>query len=209
MSDTTPSHNELGKLLRAFREERKLSREALVTRILLTTGYRLSASHVYRIERGRCMPSANALGNIVDGLNLDHTAKERLYSLISDNPLQTQIPVRETVSEEVRRVVQLQHPGYAYVIDRRMNILHETGMFCEVYGLEFDALDERERNLAWLIFGNRNISARLRDWETHARATVAFCRYLWAGYSGRQSNSRYSPADAGGVSPVQEMVEST
>jgi Helix-turn-helix domain len=75
MFDTTPWRNPLGRFLRAVREERKLSREALVSEIQRTTKHRLSANYYYRIERGFRTPSADVLDKIAHGLGLTEAGR--------------------------------------------------------------------------------------------------------------------------------------
>lgn len=179
----TPKRSPLGIFLRARREELGLSREDLVSRILLRTGYRLSACHCYRIEQGVRMPSADALDKIADGLDLDRAERVYVHSLIVEKPRPAPVTLRETVPEAVRRVVQSQQPASAHVTDRRMDILAWNDTFCEIYGFDFDApQDEKERNVAWLVFNSPTVLERLRNWEIHAQTIVAFCRNLWAGH---------------------------
>jgi transcriptional regulator with XRE-family HTH domain len=178
MFNTTLWRNPLGKFLRAVRDERGLSREALVTRIQRTTGHRLTASYYYRLEQCFRTPSADALDKIADGLEFSQAQREYAFSLIPGKPPPMTFPA--TVPDAVRRVVQLQQPISAYVVNRRMDLLAWNDTFCELYGVDLEAIDEQERNIVWLMFSRPNVSARLRDWEIHAQTIAAICRSQWS-----------------------------
>lgn len=179
MFNTTRWRNPLGKFLRAVRDEQGLSREALVSRILWTTGYRITANHYFRIEQGIRTCSADALDQIADGLELNHAQREYAFSLIPRKP--PPMTFRATVPAAVRRVVELQQPIFAHLVDGRMDVRAWNDTFCELYGFDLDAIDEQDRNIAWLMFSHPNVSARLRDWEIHAQTIAALCRSQWAG----------------------------
>lgn len=88
---------------------------------------------------------------------------------------------RAAVPAAVRRVVELQQPISAHLVDGRMDVRAWNDTFCELYGFDLDAIDEQDRNIAWLMFSHPNVSARLRDWEIHAQTIAALCRSQWAG----------------------------
>lgn len=182
MSVAVTTRNALGYFLRACREELGLSREGLVGEIHMRTGYRLGACHYGRIEWGVRRPSADALDKIADALHLHRTEKDYLFSFIPEKPRPTPITLRETVPDAVHRVVQFQQPAAAYVIDRRLDIVDWNDATCEIYGADLEAIkDERERNLAWLVFSSSPLRERLLNWEIHAKQVVALCRNRWAG----------------------------
>lgn len=181
MPNTTPWSNPLGKFLRAVREERGLSREDLCAEIQRITGHRLAAHHYARIEWGIRTPRADTLDKIAHGLGLSQAQREYAFSLIAERFQPPPGTPRAAVPDAVRRIVRLQETMSAHVVDRRLDLVVVSPIFGELWGIDLDAIDERDRNIAWLMFRHQNMKKRLQDWDVHAQTLVALCRSQWSG----------------------------
>src|SRR4051812_8659639 len=84
--DPARRRNVLGEFLLARRKAMKLSREALIARILLTRGVRIAAGTIQKIERGDRLPMFGTLELIADGLDFGPDERAYVLTLIDERP---------------------------------------------------------------------------------------------------------------------------
>lgn len=166
---------ELGRFLYNKRKECGLRREDVAAAAFI--GY----EYYSKIERGTSVPLAPVLEQISNALQLDNSERDYILSFASHRPVQPLIRYQEA-PESVIRVVQSQRLSPAYVVDRRLDILHWNNATCEFYGVDLSEVPPDQRNVPCQLFMNPDIRKRVRNWERTANRVAAACRILWVGY---------------------------
>ncbi len=161
-----------GGLLRQLRDDRRISREKLAA----VTG--MSASYITHLEKGeRDHPTRSvveALARSLDGVHtLSRVERRHLLDLagLFDTAVPTVAQLREDITPELRRGLELHDPNPAGYVDSRCNLLACNAVAAAM----LRDLPEGANLLHW-IFGNPVAGHVFVDWEQFARLSVATLR---------------------------------
>jgi transcriptional regulator with XRE-family HTH domain len=165
---------ELGEFVRHRRKSLGLRREDVSARA--SVGY----DWYVRIEQGRGQASRDVLQRVAEALKLDQPELEYVLSLAGQSPPVGPFAPLGAIPPSVLRVMHLQEPAPAYIINTRMDVLAWNEAACEFYGLEFGEVPAAERNVLWQMFLSPVFDERIVDCEQHANRLVTQCRAMWA-----------------------------
>jgi transcriptional regulator with XRE-family HTH domain len=165
---------ELGAFVRRRRKTLGLRREDVAT--LASVGY----DWYVRIEQGRGHASRDVLQRVAEALKLDQPELEYVLSLAHQSPPAGPFAPIGVLPPSVLRVMHLQDPAPAYVVNIRMDVLAWNGAACEFYGVEFGELPLGDRNVLRQMFVNEVLRERIQDSDEHASRLVVQCRAMWA-----------------------------
>ncbi|WP_280380127.1 helix-turn-helix transcriptional regulator [Nocardia wallacei] len=173
---------ELGAFLRARRAQRSpADAGVLYSGRRKVTGLRreevavlagVNADYYTRLEQGReTHPSPQVLDALCRALDLDPDAREHLHRLADTTPNNTPEPVPQTVSTELRQLMDGYPQTPAFVLDRVLNVL-ATNALADALFSPFRAVD----NLARMTFLDPAGQRFYARWDWTAQATVANLR---------------------------------
>ncbi|RSN29221.1 transcriptional regulator [Amycolatopsis sp. WAC 04169] len=173
---------ELGAFLRARRAQRSPEDAGvLYSGRRKVTGLRreevavlagVNVDYYTRLEQGREIhPSPQVLDALCRALDLDPDAREHLYRLAGATPDDTPAPVPQTVSAELRQLMDGYPHTPAFVLNRILDVL-ATNALADALFSPFRAVDNLAR-MTFLDPAGRQFYAR---WDWTAQATVANLR---------------------------------
>ena len=140
----------------------------------------VSVDYYVRLERGR---TRNASGAVLDAvgraLNLTNTERDHLLALARPTRTRRRPMPPQRVRPGLHRVLESLTDTPAMVIGRRRDVLASNRMARALF-TDFEALPQRERNMARYMFLDEGARELYTDWETGARGTVA-ALHLYAG----------------------------
>ncbi|WP_329057437.1 helix-turn-helix transcriptional regulator [Amycolatopsis sp. NBC_01480] len=176
------SGNELGEFLRARRAQRSPEDAGLLysgrrkvaglrrEEVAVLAG--VNADYYTRLEQGReTRPSAQVLEALCRALDLDEDAREHLYRLAGTAPDRAPAPVAQTVSPELRQLMDGYPHTPAFVLSRTLDVL-ATNALADALFSPFETADNLAR-MTFLDPAGRQFYAR---WDWTAQATVANLR---------------------------------
>ncbi|WP_328607142.1 helix-turn-helix transcriptional regulator [Amycolatopsis sp. NBC_00345] len=174
--------NELGEFLRARRAQRSPEDAGLLysgrrkvaglrrEEVAVLAG--VNADYYTRLEQGReTRPSAQVLEALGRALDLGQDALEHLYRLAGTTPERAPAPVPQTVSPELRQLMDGYPHTPAFVLNRTLDVL-ATNTLADALFSPFRAPDNLAR-MTFLDPAGRQFYAR---WDWTAQATVANLR---------------------------------
>jgi transcriptional regulator with XRE-family HTH domain len=142
----------------------------------------VSADYYVRLERGRQInPSMTVLESLARALRLSDLERDYLIALA--RPMRE--PRRPLAAQRVRPGVlaalasMIEIP--AVVVGRCLDVLASNRLARALF-TDFDALPDRDRNLARYMFLDRGARSLHADWEADARSTVAQLRRYAGGH---------------------------
>ncbi|QLY32994.1 helix-turn-helix transcriptional regulator [Nocardia huaxiensis] len=166
-----------GLLLRKLRDARGVSRE----RLAFNAG--VSASYISHLEKGdRGHPTrevVDALLRYLDRIDPLSTVERRhLLDLagLGTSEFPTVEQLRDEITDDMRRALDLHEPNLAAYVDTRWNVLACNAS----YSRAFPGLEEDVNILRWLL-GNPAAREVMLDWEEEVRLTIHWLRGLIAG----------------------------
>ncbi len=138
----------------------------------------VSVDYYVRLEQGRTPNVSDAvLDAVARALELDDTERAHLDLLARPlRPARTARPGTppQRVRPQVRQLVEAMTDVAAYIVGRRTDVLAWNRLGAALIA-DFDRLPRRQRNFAWLMFGEASVGAQLfADWPVKARDIVAF-----------------------------------
>ncbi|MER7079025.1 Helix-turn-helix domain-containing protein [Saccharopolyspora kobensis] len=155
----------------------------------------VNADYYTRLEQGReTRPSPQVLDALCRALDLDPDAREHLHRLAGTAPDGTPAPVPQTVSPELRQLMDGYPHTPAFVLNRTLDVL-ATNTLAEALFSPFRAVD----NLARMIFLDPAGRRFYAHWDWTAQATVANLRVA----------EGFAPHDPGLRRLVAELGESS
>ncbi|MBB5152872.1 helix-turn-helix transcriptional regulator [Saccharopolyspora phatthalungensis] len=176
------SGGELGEFLRARRAQRTPEDAGLLysgrrkvsglrrEEVAVLAG--VNADYYTRLEQGReSNPSPQVLDALCRALNLDPEAREHLYRLTGTAPETARAPVPQTVSPELRQLMDGYTNTPAFVLNRILDVL-ATNALADALFAPFHPADNLAR-MTFLDPAGRHFYAR---WDWTAQATVANLR---------------------------------
>ena len=153
----------------------------------------VNADYYTRLEQGReTHPSPQVLDALCRALDLDPDAHEHLHRLAGTTPESTPAPVSQTVSPELRQLMDGYAHTPAFVLNRVLDVL-ATNALADALFSPFRAVD----NLARMTFLDPAGRRFYAHWDWTAQATVANLRVA----------SSFDPHDAGLRHLVTELGE--
>jgi transcriptional regulator with XRE-family HTH domain len=194
------SGNELGEFLRARRAQRSPEDAGLLysgrrkvaglrrEEVAVLAG--VNADYYTRLEQGReTRPSPQVLEALCRALDLDEDAREHLYRLAGAAPDRVPVPVAQTVSPELRQLMDGYPRTPAFVLSRTLDVL-ATNALADALFSPFRAADNLAR-MTFLDPAGRQFYAR---WDWTAQATVANLRVA-AGFDPHDPGLRHLVAE--------------
>lgn len=136
------------------------------------------------LEQGRAVrPSVEVLESLAGALRLDAAERRHLFHL-ADRPLPDRPgAAMDTVSPELRRLLDGLGATPAYIKGRRWDVL-AWNRAASVVILDFDALPPGRRNMLELTFTDADLRRRIVDWEDVAPTVLAMFRADIGRYAG-------------------------
>lgn len=132
----------------------------------------VNADYYTRLEQGReTNPSPQVLDSLSRALDLDPDAREHLYRLAGAGPPGTSTSVPQTVSPELRQLMDGYPHTPAFVLNRVLDVLATNTLAAALFS-PFRAVD----NLARMTFLDPAGRQFYADWDWTAQATVANLR---------------------------------
>lgn len=136
----------------------------------------VSATWYTWLEQGRGgAPSAEVLDRIARALMLTPAEREHLFLLAQSRPPEVRYQAAGSVTPQLQRVLDSLELSPAYIKTSTWDIVAWNRAAAAVL-TDYGALPPGQRNILRLIFGNPPIRAKMPDWESHARLTVATFR---------------------------------
>lgn len=134
----------------------------------------ISPDYYTRLEQGRRQASAPVLEALARVLQLDDNERSYLFELAGKAAAAPPRRTAQKVYPQLERILaEVTSP--AFVLGRRMDILAWNQLSAALI-TDFDALPEKSRNYAHLLFTDRQMRDLHLDWETMAQACVAMLR---------------------------------
>jgi hypothetical protein len=135
------------------------------------------------LEQGRPIQvSSYVLECLSRAFRLDGQERLHLYALARISPPSRDPGPPERASPALWRVLDRLDPCPSMITDRRWSAVAWNAAARAVFG-DFEAMDERERNVVWAVFAEDRYRALMVDWELHAKALVARFRAACEGYA--------------------------
>lgn len=121
------------------------------------------------LEQGRPIHvSTPVIESLSRVLLLDNQERIHLY-LLANQPLPVYIPKsQETVSSAIQNILDSLILCPSLVTDQRWNVIAWNKAACLMFG-EFAKMNDRERNIIWAMFTDKNYEQLLVDWNLYAR----------------------------------------
>jgi transcriptional regulator with XRE-family HTH domain len=136
----------------------------------------VSTDYYTRLEQGRVgRPSDSVLDALARALRLGQAERTHLRNLAARPRHRQPGRPRRTARAELVRVVDSILTGPALIMNEHSDVLHWNALAAAVLA-DFPALPPARRNMARLLFLDREIAARHLDWETSVRDTVGILR---------------------------------
>jgi len=170
-TDRTRSPNDLGFLLRLWREVRGTSQLGLA----LETG--MSQRHLSFIESGRSVPSRQALASIVQSLDVPLRERNAVFLAAGYAPVYSEAPWNTSemhgITRALDRMLRQHDPYPAMVMDRHWTVLTTNASTPRFFGSFIDMAARKEpRNMLHLIFDPDGMRPFVMDWETVAKSLI-------------------------------------
>jgi len=170
-TDRAPSSSDLGILLRHWREIRGASQLGLA----LDAG--MSQRHLSFIERGRSVPSRQALTSIVQSLNVPLRERNAVFLAAGYAPIYPEAAWNaqemQSIHRALDRLLRQQNPYPAMVMDRYWNVLSTNASSPLFFGSFIDmAARKAPRNMLHLIFDPEGMRPFVEDWEIVAHSLI-------------------------------------
>ncbi|HEX8363410.1 MAG TPA: helix-turn-helix transcriptional regulator [Longimicrobium sp.] len=147
----------------------------------------ISAAWYTWLEQGReIRVSPEVLHRIADALQLTPEDRRYLLLLADRAPATGDLPAHETVPPKLRRVLQAMRDVPACVIGRYADVLAASPAL-QVLLPPLHLIPGEKRNILVYLFTDREVRARLSDWESMARECLAHFR---AGYAAQVGDPR-------------------
>lgn len=136
----------------------------------------ITVDYYARIEQGRRTVSVVVLESIARALRLDREQREYVFALAGRDPAGDERPARrQRVLPALRILLDEITSAPAIVLGRRMDILAWNPM-AKALLVDFETLDEPQRNYVWLAFNMPGIRQMYADWDDVGRRCVAQLR---------------------------------
>lgn len=170
-TDRTRSSNDLGFLLRHWREVRGASQLGLA----LDAG--MSQRHLSFIESGRSVPSRQVLTSIVQTLDVPLRERNAVFLAAGYAPVYSEAPWNagemQSITRALDRMLRQHDPYPAIVMDRYWNVLNTNASAPHFFGLFIDmAARKGPRNMLHLIFDPDGMRPFVVEWEAVARSLI-------------------------------------
>ena len=170
-SKIRPQGNELGELLRRWREMRNKSQIALS----LDAG--VSQRHLSFIEVGRSSPSRVTLLGIADALEVPFRDRNVLLLAAGYAPMYPDAGWDDAemrrVTEALKRLLRQHEPFPAFVMDRYWNVVLTNAAAPRFFGSFVDlAARPTPRNLLHLMFDPEGMRPFIVNWDDVARSLI-------------------------------------
>jgi transcriptional regulator with XRE-family HTH domain len=167
-SATTPADQGVGPLLRAWREQRRVSQLELALRA------DSSARHISFIETGRSKPSEEMVLRLAEHLDVPVRERNALLLAAGYAPRYTETPLDDPALDALRegmeRLIQGYEPYPALVVDAMYNVVAANrGIMMLLNGIP-DSLLTRPLNAMRLTLHPEGLAPRirnLREWRGH------------------------------------------
>lgn len=141
----------------------------------------VSVDYVVRLEQGRGLrPSPNVLEALVTALRLTGDERTYLFDLAQQRAADRPYGNRGA-DPSLARLVRNLSPLPAMLVDYRFDILAWNPEMAELM-VDFAALPERRRNVAWLCILHSRLAGFYRDRERIVREAIADLRAAWASH---------------------------
>ncbi|MFE2546752.1 MmyB family transcriptional regulator [Actinacidiphila glaucinigra] len=140
----------------------------------------VSVDYYVRLERGHHVnASGTVLAALARALCLTDDERDHLFALARPGRPAARPPAPQRVRPAVHRLLETMTDVPAVVVGRRTDVLAANRLARALY-TDFDALPQRQRNMARFIFLDEAARTLYDDWEGVARTSVAALR-LYAG----------------------------
>ncbi|SES07557.1 Helix-turn-helix domain-containing protein [Lentzea xinjiangensis] len=138
----------------------------------------VSVDYYVRLERGKKLTASDAVLNaLARALQLDETERDHLFTIA--RPVQRAIMPPQHVRPELQRILDGMPDLPAMVMGRRLDVLATNRLARALYA-DFDALPERDRNMARFVFLDERARSIYQNWELGARMVLS-ALHLYAG----------------------------
>jgi len=172
-AEKTPTGSPIGRVLRQWRERRRLSQLALA----LEAG--ASAGHLSFVETGRAQPSRDMLLLLARALDVPPRARNELLTAAGFAPMCRETALETPDMADVRRaldfILRQQEPYPAFVLDGHWNILMSNEGAGGLMGLFLDpvaAAAVGPPNAIRLTYHPRGLRPFIVNWEATAVALI-------------------------------------
>jgi transcriptional regulator with XRE-family HTH domain len=165
------SSNELGTLLRYWREARR------VGQLDLALGSGVSQRHISFVESGRSIPGRQTLLNIAQSLDVPFRERNALLLSAGYAPVYSEAPWNAhemaSVTKAIGRLLRQHEPFPAIVMDRYWNVLMTNKAAPSLFN-HFIDMEARTgpRNLLHLFFDPQGMRPYVARWETVAQSLI-------------------------------------
>ena len=169
--DTKPPTNELGVLLRYWRDTRDRSQLDLS----LDTG--VSQRHISFIESGRSVPSRQTLMDIAQALDIPLRDRNAVLLAAGYAPIYSEgtwdAVEMQSVTSALGRILRQHEPFPAVVMDRYWDVLMTNESAPSFFNCFIDmAARKRPRNMLHLMFDPDGLRPFVADWENVAKGLI-------------------------------------
>lgn len=124
------------------------------------------------LEQGRPInASADVLQALARAMRLDDASRRHLFALAADVPADGADQIVQ-VPDALVRLITSMDPAPAYVLGPRWEYLAWNRSQARLYPM-IEQLDERDRNLLWVVFAEPSVRSLLDDWPAQARRIMA------------------------------------
>lgn len=169
--DQRVSSNELGRLLRYWREVRGASQ------LDLALGSGISQRHISFIENGRSVPRRQTLLNIAQSLDVPLRERNALLLSAGYAPVYSEAGWNAnemaSVTKAIGRLLLQHEPFPAIVMDRYWNVLMTNKAAPRLFNHFIDMEARTEpRNLLHLIFDPQGMRPHVAKWEIVAQSLI-------------------------------------
>jgi transcriptional regulator with XRE-family HTH domain len=124
------------------------------------------------LEQGRRInASTDVLEALARALRLDDAGRRHLLALATPTPTEP-VDTAEHAPDALVRLIESMEPAPAYVLGPRWEFLAWNRAQSRLYAT-IDRLEQRDRNLLWVIFAEPDARSLVADWRQQARRILA------------------------------------
>lgn len=138
------------------------------------------------LEQGRDIKvSASVLDSVAKALQLNTDERKYLYALAMEEGINTDLSIEKetTVSPSLKKILHELTYCPTIITDRKCFIVGWNQAAANVF-LDFEQVEEKQRNLIYLVFARKELKSLAVNWEHFVRGFLAIFRTYYGQYVG-------------------------